>query len=696
MISDNYRYVNSINYHIDATKKIIKDNNKRISSIQKLKNDIIEYQKHQILINSNTQKNLFQNPDSIIDSTTNINNSDFLNLSQTNIPINRNKANHYCGMNNLSKGTLLNRNSVYNKCNYIKNTNVIGADYKKSSQNLNIIKLDTNIKKFGSSFNLNYRSKKNYLNDHNALQNPKINYLSENTNNTNITVNKHNSIVQYNTIKSSKEKIGKTENYFKSKKDINIIKIKKNIINDDKKKFMQNIKDIQDLNDIGIDNNINDKIHKRTNKKINFTNNLNEKCCKNFELISKNKNMNQNDINHCFTTSKINQEKISNNSRITANQEILNQKNDIFNQKIQNFPSRINLVNRKVLINSHSNSNISKNLKTNNSFKNLRKNNSKTILNCTNMNNIDMREYANINIKNLKKNINPENMLIQNITKKHYSTISDDENFKNTRQNFSISPKHNEFIIGTRKFSLNNTNFMEETSNNINNIKLNIKSFSKNYTNLYNDYIKMKKKLVRLENEIKKKNNCIKELQILNKKNLGKINNLIIFQNKIIDDAKKMDNYYKKQIKSLTNENFLLKNENSEIKKSSNGVANDSKRQIKELEEKIEKYKTENNNLKIIIIRTKNSNQKLVGNDTNYRQEEFEEKKNNKFNSINYEYKENKIEFKSNSLSKFKRKRDNIHIIKNFKEDKEMIEKNSSQKSLAKSNNINRQNLISS
>lgn len=666
MKSDSYRYDSNIYYHFDLTK-VIKDNTTLGNSNLNFNNNIINYQKQQSPLNYHMHKNTFQKPVNNVHSTTNLKNHDLLNFSQTDIPMNLNKTNNYCSINNLPKETFLNRNSINNNNNNIKKSNITGTDYKKAPQKLNMIKLDINVKNFDSP--INYSSKKNYLNNRNALQNNKINYLLENSNQKEEAINRNNRTVQYNMKKTSK---GKIERNFKTKKDMSISNIKENTINDDKNNFMQNIEDIQDLDDIEIDNNINNKVYRRINYRINLKNNFIGKSGKNNELIIKNNNMNQNIKNNCCITSRTNQSKIVNNSSINTKKDIINQKNDIPNQKVQNYPNQINSTNPN------------KSVQINKTSQNLF--NNTNMLDYTNMNDSDIKNNFNVKNKNFKKNLSSQNFTIKNTNQKHYSTISNDQNFKNIRHNFNKPPRSNEIIIDSKQFTLNNTNYLDESNNNIINKKIINNNYSEEYINLLNDYLKMKKTIEKLEKEIENKNNYIQDLQNLNKQNVDLIN----FQNQLIDDAKKKENNYISQIKTLNNEKFLLRKENWEIKNSEGGTIS-SKRQINELQEKIEKYKIENNKLKIIIIRTKNNNQKSTGNETKYRlsgsfnlsseEKEYEEKKRIKYNSMNHGDREWRNAFRNNSLFKGKKKRGSIQINKNFKEDMEEVGDNSFKRS---------------
>ena len=194
--------------------------------------------------------------------------------------------------------------------------------------------------------------------------------------------------------------------------------------------------------------------------------------------------------------------------------------------------------------------------------------------------------------------------------------------------------------------------------------------------------IEFKDNTDKLKNEINKKNIIIENyLKIINEYKL-KIDKLLNKNKELLEDSKKNQDVLIKQIKIYQNEICNLKRNNYHLTKINNNRKNysiniikdninniyssNSNRntnyinQINELKKQIENYKVENNNLKIMLIKTENNNNM----NNNNGEQSLARDSSMKIMGI-------KSEKRSNSVSKSKTKlRISISLKKNYEEDK--------------------------
>ena len=477
----------------------------------------------------------------------------------------------------------------------------------------------------------------------------------------------------------------------------------------DKNNFLKNAKGIQDLDSIDddyLEGEINE-IYSRTNipglnnNMVNIINNSNirqsdyskdktENNNSNIEKKHKSTNSSNNLLEHCSFTSRGNNLVNNSNKIKSTNMNIISRGNKIIDKKILNYATNnSNLINRREYNISKNKNNFQKNYKVNKSCKNTNKNYIKN--NCSTIKN---NEYANLtnsrkenieNKKNCNKNLKikeqqSDSYAMLNDLQNHYSTLSNDKNVKNlsnyNKLGKSIGPQNSyinnsvnsnithktDYFYAQGKYSLNSTNYIDESNN------------SSDYNNLLNQNLKLIKTNEKLEEELKLKNKYIKELKIKAKEYYDKNNNILAINKQLMEESKKNEEN-NKRLKNLQKENLILKQENWEIK--NNDSYSSFQKKIKELQEEVEKYKKENNNLKIIIIQNKNSRKKSnndvrmkLSNSFNCHQnydDENEERTRNRFYSSCHSINGRRSEFITNSVSKSKRK--GIHINKSFKED---------------------------
>ena len=543
---------------------------------------------------------------------------------------------------------------------------------------------------------------------------------------------KKNSSLQYKKNKSAKGnlKITSTEKNLLSKNNASVFKnpelldlypndnneklIEDEFADLDKNYFLQNAKEIQDLDFIDdevMTDEINDVYNRSNiadlnNNISNIVNNSKDlmENTNSFEQNHKNNNSSNNVLEHCSFTARENNI-VNNNAKIkSTNMNIISRGNKIIDKKIQNYSSNnnSNFLNRRDYNNNNSKNknNFQNNYKQNKSFKN----NNKNLIKNSYLSNKNNNEYINIinaqkenieNKKNSNKNLPIEKQQSNNYSminnSNNYSTLSNDKKLKNltgyNKLGNNIGPQNSkinnistnnisnqsDFLFGQSKYSLNSTNYIDDSNNNMNVSN----GENLNDYNLVNNYLKLKKINEKLQEELKYKNNCIKELKIKNKEIYDKLNNFVYLKKQLIEEAKKNEEKYKNKIKSLQNEYFLLKKENWELK-NLDGGSNSYQKKIKQLQEEIGKYKKENNNLKIIIIQNKNKTIYSNNNDGKKRlsssfngahnfDDESEERTRNRFYSSNHDINERRSGIKSNSVSKSRKK--SIRTNKSFKED---------------------------
>ena len=635
--------------------------------------------------------------------------------------------------NNLTNN-INNKNKKDNiQINYLPESYNLPIENNKILNNLNFsVNNNSNNNEFngilspvGSSNKKRDYDKQNLLNKNNKP----IEYFSS-KNNTTVQNKKNNSIKENLQITSTEKSYGSKNNasIFKNSEllDLHSNDYREEIINNDfcdldKNYFLNNVKEIQDLDFIdecnGMKSEINDVYNRSNtanlnNNTSNIFNNSNIRetniskdqleNINNFDQKHKNNNSSNNVIEHCSFTGRGNNI-INNNTTIkSANMNVISKGNKINDKKIQNYSSNnTNVVNRRDYNNSKNKNYLQKSYNSNKNFKH----NNKILNKNSYGNNKKNNEYINLinaskeniqNKKNSNKNLRSkeqlENYPIMNNLQNYYSTLSNENNLKNltgfNKLGNSIGPTNSnlnkptninllnqsDFMLSQGKSSINSTNYIDGSNNITNNSN---GGLSDDYNNLFNHYLKLLKTNEKLEEELKYKNNYIKELQIKNKESYDKINNFINIKKRLTEELKKTEEAYKNKIKSLQNNNFLLDKENWELKNMEGGY-NKYQKKIKELQEEVEKYKVENNKLKIIIIQNKNNFKKnnnkakmrlsssYNGASHNF-DDDSEEKTRNRFYSSNHDINERKSGFSSNSVSKGKRPC--LHFNKSFKED---------------------------
>ena len=212
----------------------------------------------------------------------------------------------------------------------------------------------------------------------------------------------------------------------------------------------------------------------------------------------------------------------------------------------------------------------------------------------------------------------------------------------------------------------------------MNKINMSISNTNHDHNNNYSE---------NLRKELINKNKMIENYAKKLNEYKGKIDMLLARNKKIIEESKKNQDFLMGQIKEYQSEIYNLKKTNYDLikrKKNSNNnrvnslndsyknlVYNDINnnkdyiRQINELRNQIEKYKIENNNLKILLIKAKN-------NSNNYSKNSNEPwKKDNSRNRFSLNNgNEKKYDKKSYSVSKSKKRmRMSIFLKKNYEED---------------------------
>jgi len=390
-------------------------------------------------------------------------------------------------------------------------------------------------------------------------------------------------------------------------------------------------------------------------------------------FINENKNIYLNDIN----PKNNNNMKISSEKKEINNYNRINFKNKNFNnimskQKNMNTDKKGNLRYSKKLSEKLVSNNLSDNKNNNNNY-NLEKNNfvsfeNKEGLKTQNLYNFD-HKYNNLSINNNYKTYtkfeeNNNIIKLKNLNNNKYSKkFSDKLNISPTQKRFStLTNNKKDETIDAKPDNVNDNEDIYEQL-------INQKKINNN----------LMKKLEFLNKEILRKNNIIKKLSFQN----DKYKNII--------QKMKVDNEYKQKVNkdlstklnSYKNEIILLKNREKYNLDSNNLLKNKYMNEINKSKEKMRKYEHENNNLKILLKKSKD------------RQYSTDISKNNIFNSfINYDDQSrdysNYREFnKSVSVSRAKNKI-NIPIYKRYEEDNFKKENKSYNENIV--NNIKIQN----
>ena len=433
-------------------------------------------------------------------------------------------------------------------------------------------------KEYNNLFNNDINDRKNYLNY------KKYNKLSLKTN--------ESAKFDINNINVLRANL-KSNNYIKTQKNELPPKIEENfnkIIN--KNDFIKNIKEIDDLNYL-------DDIETKNNEYLSMVENINK--------------LNINGKNYTYSTDRLMKgfNSFSNNQidTKTSNTSILNnnQVNNIIIDTNENFSNNNYNINEK-------NENNSKRKYKSRLINDLKRNEKKVL---PQMN----KSYVNklvVNHNRINDVDNSDNYLLSKETNR-FSTMSQmDEKLKSFSKNVSMEFK--ELVL--------------------NNSKLNSKDKANKSNNISNKYLgNIDENIYKKNIETNQTNNVITKL----KEKIRQLNNIIVNQNKKINNFIKMIKENKEKNEKLVKNNISLNEENKKIKvltiklrnqlnvfknlKTQSGlgdkdfsennvninynyITNNDKMQtkIKELEQQIEKYKKENNDLKFLLNKYKNNN----------------------------------------------------------------------------------------
>ena len=516
-----------------------------------------------------------------------------------NINNNAIKSNYY---NNINENTNINYNN--------KNPNVI--QQRKNSKLINIVDNEKENNSLLNDFynNNDYSSNINYLNNYinksikyplNSSNNKKRTKYKINTLNTADTENGRNINIDI----LSDLKGGKYLKTQKSEDNLNIIL--------DKNDFMKSIKEINDLN-------ILDEIDKKNGQYFSTAERINNMNIGKPYISSNEKYEKEvNVIKRMPLTSKVNNNKNIRENKF-ENYKKENNKNDYFINKISKKNS-----------NNQEKFNKLKNKTNENRIFNNKTYNNRLIIN-------DDSFYNNT--ENLLQQNNP---ILATITHKNK------EESKSLPKNYSL-----EEIVKQNKEYKNNINY--HSISKYGNKSINKKNI-KNSENINN--LNPKEIIKRLNNIIKEKNNKINSYINIIRQYKEKINAYIQNNIKLNEEKKKnliLLNKYKSEINALKDKldkmnkiDFINQKYNSDNK-------------IKELERHLEKYKKENKELKVLLMKNKN-NQTSIN-------EEIDPKENliNKFNTSSFLYENHNHRKKSYSVSK-NRNNMSIFSLKTFLED---------------------------
>ena len=470
--------------------------------------------------------------------------------------------------------------------------------------------------------------------------NGNLNFTQERLLNSNKKLNKINTIFnnKNNLINHSKKpnqnRISLNKNNFNEKKIIrnvynNTIKDNFSYIN------INNKKDNNDNNDI-IYNDDTDRSSMETIKKILYSTDNKKK-------VKKNRN-NNNFIRSTQLSGLPSLKDMLNNFNISTGNKIGNltplKEINIPNEIDNNYFKKISYINKNRSINE----NIFKRI--NNEFKPYRRkdapNSMKLIKTSINNDNINISEN-----KKEKYNINSINNMLNNynnLVKKLYNNMENDNKNKNSVENYNskIFPNKKNYLSRNSNIDINQN--LEDLNNikisnnltNKDNINDKDKTDNENITNnsINNNVVYLKAKIKILTEEIKHKNAVIREYSILAGNSKIKFEQLIEHNNKIIEnikrESKKQIMIYKNKILSLEKEKQNILNKYNENKKYSeflenlffekenlnepdknNGANLDKNNQIKKLEYIIKKLMNDIANMRTDIKNKNEDNDKL-------------------------------------------------------------------------------------
>ena len=406
----------------------------------------------------------------------------------------------------------------------------------------------------------------------------------------------------------------------------------------DKKDFMKNIKEINDLDYI-------DNVPEEDNNKLilKYNNIYNEN--KNIYLNKKNYK-NQKSINN--TSEK---KEIKNYNRIINrnNNLVIPQKEIKTDKKKENIRYSKNITQKELYNNFTENKNNNSVKKDLISFGNLNGEKMPTLIN---------DEYKFINLPNNNNKFKNKTKILENELEIIKLRNSNNTKYqKKFSDQLNISPTIKRFSTLTNDKEEENNIIESEKDNDIYKQLNNAKNINKNLLN----------KIDNLNKEIQKKNIIIKKLYSQNQKYKS-----IVQKMKIDSDSKmKVNKDLLNQLNICKKEIVLLKNKAKYNNDNNNLLKHKYLREINRSKEKLIQYENENNNLKVLLMRNK---EKQYSTDIS---------KNNIYNSfINLDDQSREIsnyrEFnKSMNISRTKN-RLNIPIFKKYQEDKEITEIKSS------------------
>ena len=406
----------------------------------------------------------------------------------------------------------------------------------------------------------------------------------------------------------------------------------------DKKDFMKNIKEINDLDYI-------DNVPEEDNNKLilKYNNIYNEN--KNIYLNKKNYK-NQKSINN--TSEK---KEIKNYNRIINrnNNLVIPQKEIKTDKKKENIRYSKNITQKELYNNFTENKNNNSVKKDLISFGNLNGEKMPTLIN---------DEYKFINLPNNNNKFKNKTKILENELEIIKLRNSNNTKYqKKFSDQLNISPTIKRFSTLTNDKEEENNIIESEKDNDIYKQLNNAKNINKNLLN----------KIDNLNKEIQKKNIIIKKLYSQNQKYKS-----IVQKMKIDSDSKmKVNKDLLNQLNICKKEIVLLKNKAKYNNDNNNLLKHKYLIEINRSKEKLIQYENENNNLKVLLMRNK---EKQYSTDIS---------KNNIYNSfINLDDQSREIsnyrEFnKSMNISRTKN-RLNIPIFKKYQEDKEITEIKSS------------------
>ena len=585
-----------------------------------------------------------------------------------------------------------------NKNNYASNTS-----NKKLNKNQ---KYSINLKK--SFQNINNETPEKYNDDiYYDMNDENLNNINNEFNNSIVLSNDIKYQKQYtpnlNTKKSLSNSINNdySKNHNEYNENKNLLKYQKSEENLkkigilDKNEFIKNIKEINDL-DYLEDNNKNQKKEIIPEKELSNNNEL----LKGKDYIINNNNKNYKSDLTGKKGQYLNLVFPINNKDITKikspqNSFISTTNNSHLNNVLLPKNAYNNLINNK----NKRNRSIGRENKYMNNLSNIENNINDIDLGDNNINDIDLGQMTsnnhilkknntyNLNLdfntnsyynKNLIENNNNYNLLPKYEEQNHFSTLSNADNDRSYSTNKSRKKLNNNFNKVKNIDSLIQNKIQNNHQNN------QFKRFYTNLDSLTNEFSKSMgnkngdskinnisnnshnyyfTEIQTLKNELKQKtiiiNNYSKTINNYKNKNQSLLEKI----KRILENTKIEKQSLLEQIKKYQKEIYFLKNNiNLPNKTSENNSKNENYniniynytdyiRQINELKEELEKYKKENNYLKILAIKYKNNNIKT---NTNFIQTYIDDSSRNRFSSSGVL--EKKYIQKSFSVSKTKRK----------------------------------------